>query len=86
MILFTATLTMLALLASVSTEAQVIVITRGGARTAWHSHPRGQILIVTAGTGRVQAWGGPAKRFELETSSGSRLTRSIGTGFHRRRP
>jgi 4-carboxymuconolactone decarboxylase len=30
-----------------------------GARTAWHSHPRGQILIVTAGTGRVQLWGGP---------------------------
>jgi len=30
-----------------------------GARTAWHLHPRGQILIVTAGTGRVQRWGGP---------------------------
>ena len=30
-----------------------------GARTAWHSHPGGQILIVTAGTGRVQGWGGP---------------------------
>ena len=30
-----------------------------GARTAWHSHPRGQILIVTAGTGRVQRWSGP---------------------------
>ena len=30
-----------------------------GARTAWHSHPRGQILIVTAGTGRVQQWGDP---------------------------
>jgi 4-carboxymuconolactone decarboxylase len=30
-----------------------------GARTAWHSHPRGQILIVTAGTGRVQRWGDP---------------------------
>ena len=29
------------------------------ARTAWHSHPRGQILIVTAGAGRVQQWGGP---------------------------
>ena len=29
------------------------------ARTAWHSHPRGQILIVTAGTGRVQRLGGP---------------------------
>jgi quercetin dioxygenase-like cupin family protein len=29
-----------------------------GARTAWHSHPLGQILIVTAGCGRVQRWGG----------------------------
>lgn len=29
-----------------------------GARSAWHTHPRGQILIVTAGTGRVQHWGG----------------------------
>jgi 4-carboxymuconolactone decarboxylase len=28
-----------------------------GARTAWHSHPAGQILIVTSGTGRVQLWG-----------------------------
>ena len=97
--LFTAMLTTLALLSSASTEAQTIVITRGGsrpvrpapaenftggvrvemlfealdpshasggsvtfepgARTAWHSHPRGQILIVTAGTGRVQRWGDP---------------------------
>ena len=30
-----------------------------GARTAWHSHPLGQTLIVTAGRGRVQRWGGP---------------------------
>ncbi len=30
-----------------------------GARTAWHSHPAGQILIVTTGTGRVQLWGQP---------------------------
>jgi quercetin dioxygenase-like cupin family protein len=30
-----------------------------GARTAWHSHPLGQTLIVTAGFGRVQRWGGP---------------------------
>ena len=29
------------------------------ARTAWHAHPRGQRLIVTAGVGRVQSWGGP---------------------------
>ena len=30
-----------------------------GARTAWHTHPGGQILIVAAGVGRVQQWGGP---------------------------
>lgn len=29
-----------------------------GARTAWHSHPLGQTLIVTAGTGRIQFWRG----------------------------
>jgi 4-carboxymuconolactone decarboxylase len=33
-----------------------------GARTAWHSHPGGQILIVTAGTGRVQMWGQPIEK------------------------
>jgi quercetin dioxygenase-like cupin family protein len=32
-----------------------------GARTAWHNHPLGQTLIVTAGCGRVQRWGGPAE-------------------------
>ena len=32
-----------------------------GARTAWHAHPLGQILIVTAGTGRVQRWGDPVE-------------------------
>ena len=30
-----------------------------GARTAWHSHPLGQTLIVTAGFGRAQRSGGP---------------------------
>lgn len=30
-----------------------------GARTAWHTHPRGQTLIVTAGFGLVQREGGP---------------------------
>lgn len=30
-----------------------------GARTAWHSHPQGQMLIITAGSGRVQQWAGP---------------------------
>ena len=99
-----AMLTTMALLASASTDAQTVVITRSGsravrpgpaenftggvrvemlfeaqepshasggsvtfepgARTAWHSHPRGQILIVTAGTGRVQRWGGPIEEIQ----------------------
>lgn len=32
-----------------------------GARTAWHTHPLGQILIVTAGCGWVQREGGPVE-------------------------
>jgi quercetin dioxygenase-like cupin family protein/phenylpyruvate tautomerase PptA (4-oxalocrotonate tautomerase family) len=31
------------------------------ARTAWHTHPLGQALIVTAGCGRAQHWGGPVE-------------------------
>lgn len=31
------------------------------ARTAWHTHPLGQVLIVTSGTGRVQRWGDPVE-------------------------
>jgi quercetin dioxygenase-like cupin family protein len=30
-----------------------------GARTAWHTHPLGQTLIVTSGVGWTQCWGGP---------------------------
>ncbi len=30
-----------------------------GARSAWHTHPAGQTLIITEGTGWVQAWGQP---------------------------
>jgi quercetin dioxygenase-like cupin family protein len=32
-----------------------------GARTAWHTHPLGQTLIVTAGLGRAQRAGGPVE-------------------------
>jgi quercetin dioxygenase-like cupin family protein len=32
-----------------------------GARTAWHTHPLGQRLIVTAGCGWVQCSGGPKR-------------------------
>lgn len=42
-----------------------------GARTAWHSHPLGQTLIVTAGTGRVQRWDGPIE--EIRTGDVVRI-------------
>src|SRR6266498_5333099 len=32
-----------------------------GARTAWHTHPLGQTLIVTSGLGWAQRWGGPVE-------------------------
>lgn len=45
-----------------STRASGAVVTfAAGARTAWHSHPRGQTLIVTEGLGRVQVWGEPVQ-------------------------
>jgi quercetin dioxygenase-like cupin family protein len=31
------------------------------ARTAWHTHPLGQTLVVVAGCGRVQRWGEPVE-------------------------
>ena len=101
MILFTATVSAIAVLVAASAHAQALVVSRGGsrpvrpapeqnftgsvqvemlfeavdpshasggtvtfepgARTAWHSHPRGQVLIVTDGVGRVQAWGSPVE-------------------------
>ena len=36
-----------------------VVTFEPGARTAWHTHPLGQRLVVTAGCGRVQRWQGP---------------------------
>ena len=39
-----------------------------GARSAWHTHPLGQTLIVTDGTGWIQQWGGARlRRFERAT-------------------
>lgn len=35
-----------------------------GARTAWHTHPLGQTLIVTVGCGRVQCDGGPIEEIK----------------------
>ena len=61
--LFDTTATTRAYGASVSFEA--------GARTAWHTHARGQVLIVTAGAGRVQRWGGPVE--EIRTGDVVRI-------------
>ena len=55
-----------------------------GARTVWHTHPLGQTLIVTAGSGLAQREGGRSSKSGLATSSGSRRAKSTGTA--RRRP
>jgi quercetin dioxygenase-like cupin family protein len=41
-----------------SATAGAYVTFEPGARSGWHTHPAGQVLIVTAGVGRVQRWGG----------------------------
>lgn len=41
--------------------AGATVVFAPGARTAWHSHPLGQTLIVTDGAGWVQREGGPVE-------------------------
>jgi quercetin dioxygenase-like cupin family protein len=41
-----------------------IVTFEPGARTAWHTHPLGQTLIITAGVGLVQQWGGPIQEMK----------------------
>ena len=38
-----------------------VVTFQPGARSAWHTHPLGQILIVTDGVGWIQQWGGPVQ-------------------------
>ena len=44
-----------------SCVSAALVTFEPGARTAWHTHPLGQRLIVTAGCGWVQCWGGPKR-------------------------
>src|SRR5436190_23215656 len=55
-----------------------------GARTAWHTHPLGQTLIVTSGLGWAQREGGAIEEIRQVMLSGLRLTRSIGTALRRR--
>lgn len=35
-----------------------------GAHSNWHTHPKGQLLIVTEGTGLVQEWGKPVRKIQ----------------------
>ena len=56
-----------------------------GARTAWHTHPLGQTLIVTAGCGWVQRAGGPIEDIGRATWSGFRPARSTGMALRRPR-
>lgn len=41
-----------------------LVSFKAGARTAWHTHPLGQTLVVTEGTGRIQQWGGKVRKIQ----------------------
>ena len=62
--------------------SMALVTFEPGARTAWHTHPLGQTLIVTAGCGWVQREGGPVEeispgRCDLVRASGKALARRI---------
>ena len=56
-----------------------------GARTAWHTHPLGQTLIVTAGSGPCNATVDRSKSSARATSSGLPRVKSTGTARHRQR-
>lgn len=44
-----------------STVSGSLVTFEPGARTAWHTHPAGQTIVITFGKGRVQREGGPVE-------------------------
>ena len=50
-----------------------------GARTAWHTHPLGQTLIVTSGLGWVQHWGGPIGRLSRFLHGANATTQAAPT-------
>lgn len=52
-----------------------VVTFAAGARTAWHTHPLGQTLIVTSGVGRVQRWGGSVE--EIKTGDVVRIPAGV---------
>ena len=56
-----------------------------GARTHWHRHPLGQVLVVTEGTGYVQRRGDPARLIRPATRSASPPASGTGTAPPTRR-
>lgn len=54
-----------------------------GARTAWHTHPLGQTLIVTAGCGRAQREGQPSEEIRPGDVIWFAPARSTGMAQHR---
>ena len=57
-----------------------------GARTAWHTHPLGQTLIVTFGCGLAQRWGGPIGRLSRLLHGPVPRTSRANFLFRRRHP
>ena len=55
-----------------SHETGGVVTFQPGARSVWHTHPLGQVLIVTEGEGWVQEWVGRCRLSARATSSGFR--------------
>jgi hypothetical protein len=50
-----------------------------GARTAWHTHPLGQTLIVMSGLGWAQRWGGPVEAIVTASACGRRHAQAAPT-------
>ena len=47
-----------------STMTAAYVCFECSARSAWHSHPKGQLLVVTEGSGLIQEWGKPVRKIQ----------------------
>ena len=59
-----ATIKMIAVGSAPSCLACAAVGFAEGARSAWHTHPKGQLLIVTEGSGLIQEWGKPIQKIQ----------------------
>lgn len=68
-------------------RAGVAIVTfEPGARTVWHTHPLGQMLIVTAALGLRSVRAARSRRFAPAIRSGSHPAKSTGTGHRQRWP